>query len=264
MAVISIATLDFGRLADVADLDKARARIDQAASLTRAEWVRLAKRRLRNPETRRDYLRGLQPVERLGGHVLIQLTGKLPNMIERGWPATDLRQTMLSASAKGVRTSKKGYRYRYIMFRRYMYGKRVSQHMPQNAAHNIEQKIKILRRVARALKPTREVAGRGRVWGERTTAKKMREIGIRKARAHHALSLMAGLYRFEHSYGGRKQGSYGNFRTISTNPSSHRPGPHGDRNWLHPGIRARWISRDVREYLRLVVIPQVFAPGGVP
>lgn len=248
MAEIVVARIDLSALTEALDKDAILARTRKIAQLAHAQWILLAKRHLQS--TASDYIRGIQPVEETEGGARIELQGELPNMVERGWPATDLRRTLLTG--RNTKTSKAGHTYRYIAFRRTLSGGKQTQHAAAESQAALKRQFGALKRIAQALEPTRQVAGR-RQWGGRGP-----EGVVPKARARHLTDLYASLYRFEHSYQKRSQSNYGTFRTISTNPKSHRGGTAGGMNWVHPGIPARWLSREVEQWLRLVAVPQVF------
>lgn len=92
------------------------------ADAGRAEWVRLAGETYFT--TRRDYIRGIQPVRLSPGVATISLVGDLPNMLEHGMESRDLHDTLLGPNVplvplgqRGKHPSKGGGEYRAIPFR---------------------------------------------------------------------------------------------------------------------------------------------------
>lgn len=233
--------------------DFMREKITILSDLARAEIIRLAKERLHTSE--REYVGGVQPVQFRGRTASIVLTGVVPNMVEQGWPAHDLRDTVLR-SAK-TRTSKDGHRYLSIPFRMNMPGASGRNGNVIGAPYEAtdrsalgDQTVQSLRaqvsRDARALSPS-VMDGRKMKWGERLSAAQ----GGPLLRPRHATGLYTGMYRKEKQYGKTKQSTYGTFRTISTNPDSIRADGTG-MNWSHPGIEARNLFQVANEYLARV------------
>jgi len=229
-----------------ADLRRALQGIGSAA---RHEWIKVAKRELNT--TAQDYIRGIQDIETDGMRVTISLVGVLPNMVEQGMSAFDMRQTLLGPGSN-AKTAKDGSRYNTVPFRHGTPGtggRNVGRPMPR-AIHN----------VAKALEPTMSrpgglKAGPGGhtvAYGERIhpgmpmgrAAKKIME---RREQPHHTASIYAGMIKQLKVYGPVKKGegqhSYHTFRRISSRVTS---------GWQHPGISARLIHRKVQKYIARV------------
>jgi hypothetical protein len=217
--VITILSLDFGNVVEMVDPRVTRRKLAVIASLARNEWVRLAKQQV-GKSSRDDYVRGIQPVEATdrGGYV-ITLAGTLPNLIERGWDARDLRKVFLRGPK--VKVSAGGHRYRVIFFRAM-----VSDLTPGEYTR------------AKRLRSTVRKGPRGRIgYGERLSDPTPRK-------PHHATGLRDNMYRFEAGYSaGVRQAHYGTFRTITSNPAAERG------NWRHPGIRPHSIAPQVHKYI---------------
>lgn len=251
MGEIVLGTLDLSELKEQIDPAAIRRRISEVAALARSEWVRLAKQRFRS--TAADYIAGIAIEERENSSV-IRLTGRLPNMLEQGWPRTDLRDTMLKAGKRGVERSKTGHLYRSIMFRRSMGGMTgwpISQ--PASYQRGLQRRLKSIRKAAQALQPTRRTKGSdGRYKGAFGGSTGRVDA---KARRRHTNQLYERTYKFQ-EVGRKKHNFYGGFRTLSTNPATFR-----GNNWIHPGFKPARLARDVTMYVRLVAVPQVFQRG---
>lgn len=228
-----------------------RAQAGILAHLARAELMRLAKERLKTSE--RAYTGGILPITFEGRKALLILEGMFPNMVEHGWPAHDLRTTVLK-SAK-ARVSKAGHRYLAIPFRVMMPGATgrnaevlgVPYERSPSFAGRMTSAIlqRTVPKEARALSATTSTPGGGTSWGGRLPA----TSGGPLARPRHATGLYSALMRFGKGYGGGSGARYGTFRMISTNPASMRS-DLGGNNWMHPGIQARHLMRLVRDYIR--------------
>ncbi len=249
-----------------ADLKKAMKALGAAA---RAEWVSIASDELKS--TSRDYIQGIsQPnIQDDGRTARIQLTGVVPNMVEQGWPETDLRETVLNGPK--VKTSKEGYKYQSIPFRHGTPGtskRNVGAPMPK-PIHNVAKMLaptltgmgglgrgkgqSILDpttgMVIRRLTPggLRFEATRGTV-GQRTVTKISKMLNT-KSKEWHTTSIYTGMIRKVAAYGADKAGkavmqsSYMTFRTISNKPGSD------PRSWMHPGIKARNIAKRVQTFI---------------
>jgi hypothetical protein len=227
-----------------------RERVMVLADLARAEIIRLAKERLHSSE--RDYVAGIQPVQMNGRTAMIVLTGVIPNMVERGWPAHDLRDTILrSAKAK---TSKDGYKYMSIPFRINLPGATgrngsvMGQPYENSSAldgRTLSSFQADLKKSAQGLEASVRKNGKTN-WGGRLSAE---EGGPILNPGRHVTGLYTGMVRIQKNYNQKStQSRYGTFRTISTNPGSIRSDGH-NQNWTHPGIVARNIFQVASEYV---------------
>ncbi len=225
-----------GMMPTAVDMDRL---LDGVASAARQRWISIAKQELKS--TSRDYVFGIQEAEIKKRVARIDLVGALPNMVEQGWPATDLRRTLLGPGARNVKIGKDGARYNTIPFRHGSPGsggRNVGTPMPK-AIHN----------VAKTLAPTISIQkNQGRdatvIYGGRLIAKKgmraeAKRLLTEKSQTWHSSSIYKGMIRNEASYGKTKQSSYTTFRRISSKAK-------GDsRKWMHPGIKAHNIAKRV-------------------
>lgn len=233
--------------------------LEDMSAAAYAEWVRLAQNKLRT--TMIDYLTGLQSPE-IGEKVAtISLLGVLPNLVEQGMDATDLRQTLcwnVNAKNRKPIRDKSGFitgYYNTIPFRHgtpgstgisfpamgSAYGQPGSHSLAEVQGRTILSRegvrslAKNIYSEAKQLAPTTRFSRTATTWGARLPA------GLApKLKAHHATDIYAGMVRQIAAYRSAVQAQYMTFRRISTNSTT---------GWLHPGIEARQLHRKVDEYL---------------
>lgn len=207
-----------------------------------ATWKQLAQSDLRS--TARDYIAGIGAPSIDGARVEIALEGRIPNMVEQGWPGGDMRQWLLSGP--NVKQGANGP-YNVVPFRHGVPGtggRNVGAPMP-GAIHD----------VAKTLAPTISRPGPGgggapgqtTQWGERLhlglkMGSEARGILSSLKRPWHATSIYMSMVRkAQPTRSGKYQTSgYTTFRTISRHTSAE--GLH----WVHPGIRARRLVEKVQ------------------
>lgn len=229
------------------DVKKALRAIGAAA---RAEWISQASNELKSSS--RDYIQGIGEPKVSERSVQIQLTGALPNMVEQGWPETDLRTTVLRSPK--AKTNKKGGKYLAVPFRHGVPGSsgaNVGAPMPKP----IYQAAKNLQGVN---SPVQRLAGTRLTLDTPGLPKKAADILGTKQKEWHTTSIYMGMIKKVAMYGATqsgqavKQATYSTFRTIS---SSVKNDP---RSWLHPGIKKRGLAKKVEKYVR-EVLPKIFA-----
>jgi hypothetical protein len=220
----------------------------------RAEWISQASDELRS--TSRAYIQGIGEAVVGENSVSITLTGRLPLMVEEGWPQTDLRTTLLRSPK--AKTSKAGHKYMSIPFRHGTpgtSGRNVGRAMPR-PIHN----------VAKHLGATHSPARRLGLQGPRQPAlhagmkmsRKAKTILESKEKKWHSSSIYTGMIRKVAEYRNpdtgetSMQSSYQTFRTISENVKVD------PNHWLHPGIKARRIIPRVQRTVRTIA-SKVFA-----
>lgn len=248
------------------DPEALRARVRVLALLARAEWIRLAKERLRS--TAADYVRGIQPVEWVGSTLArVALVGPWPNVLEHGKAAWDLRETLLVVGKVAkVRISREGFRYLAVPFRHQAPGGGGARVMGVAYAGLLGEEAaralgRAIHRRAKQLEGTRSApggsAGGGQTrWGGRLATD---ELDVPRLRERHAGDLFAGMVRKEKTYARATQSSYATWRMISDNPASFRS-DDGGQNWRHPGIPAAGLLRQVQAHLEAET-PRVLAAG---
>jgi hypothetical protein len=210
--------------------------------------------------------------------VTITLRGALPNMVENGAPAYDLRSTLLNPAlpkkpgTKGVRRSKKGYLYRSIPFRRMGpnasgknaaalgaaesgAGKRDTSlaFRGQRTAEEARLLGRAVAREAKKLAPTTGMPGSKVKYGGRLPKG---TAGATPLRPRHKTDLYEGIIREEKKYQTATQSQLMSFRMISTNPGSFREDAAGgapQMNWMHPGIVARRLIPETETYVQTVL-----------
>jgi hypothetical protein len=218
----------------------------------RSRWIELAQDALKS--TSRDYVQGIgQPVVAEDGHsVRLELTGQIPNMVEQGWAAHDLRDTVLGGPA--TRVSKEGNRYVRVPFRHGTpgsSGRNVGKPMPR-AVHAAAKALAptlregLGRPGARSiLEPQASTAHRLQI-GMAGASKQVERILAKKEQEWHKSSVYSGMIREVAAYAKTQQNKFMTFRTISDKPGAD------PRSWLHPGIKARNFAEKVRDHVRQV------------
>lgn len=226
----------------------------------RDKLIALASQKLNS--SRADYIHGIQPLELDNDGVALVLAGALPNMVEHGWDARQLQETLLHGPGvdhSKIYTAEDGSKYRFIPFRHKTpgagsdlsgvrmgaaYGVRGAASLAQ--PHTLVKDTKALGR--RVHKAAKQLAGREGM-----------QAGLApKLRAHHATDIYAGMRVNKQAVsapgGGGKaafQRTYTSFRAISDKQES----PH----WFHPGIKAREFFDDTQAYVEKVAQAAVAA-----
>lgn len=180
-------------------------------AVARSEIIRLAKSKLNT--TLRDYEMGVQPPRIEGDSIVIEVLGKVANMVEEGWSGGDLRASLKSNPK--ARLSKSGKLYAFIPFR---------HGSPKSSGRSGAPMTKSVHQVAKGLGPTMTIPfAKGTKWGEQTPS------GLEpKLKEHHQTDIYAGMYRQEKTYSKATQSGYVTFRTISEDSAM---------GWQHPGIK---------------------------
>lgn len=205
------------------------------ATVARQRIVGNAQSKLRT--SARDYIAGVQEVEVKGLVASVTLTGVVPNMIEVGWPETDLRLTLLGPGAKNAKTAADGSRYNTVPFRHGTPGtggRNVGKPMPKSI-------FEAAKRLAPTLSRPGKIESRGGAvvaYGQRLDPSQpmssaARRILRTKMKPWHATSIYMGMIRQQKTYAKATQSQYTTFRRISTNVRRAKA------HWLHPGISAR-------------------------
>lgn len=263
MIQAKVVLIDAGGLASLPLFNTEAARRDIARQImqgARAKLIHMASQRLNS--SRADYIHGVQPLEEVDGGVALVLAGSLPNMVEHGWGARDLRETLLDSpnvDGSKVHESKDGFRYRFIPFRHktpnagsdLSGGRMGSAYGPKSAAS--------LAQPHTLVKDTQALGRRLHKAALNLQPREGMQAGLApKLRPHHKTDIYAGMrvnrQAVSHPGGGGKvahQRTYTSFRAISD-----RPGTEG---WYHPGIQARDFFREVGAYVQKVAVPAVEA-----
>lgn len=249
--------------------------LDSVAASARAKWIRLAQVELK--ATAQTYIEGIQDVRAERGVRMIQLAGWLPNAIEQGLPAFDLRDTILHnprAKARRPLWSQAGRSggqvqvgwYANIPFRHgtpgttglagspmgSLYGPRGDKSRRQGGdLLDTEQAAEFGKQVYRDAKKLRTKRGRrpaGQM-GEKAVQQSYEGAGGKGKpllRPHHQTSIYAGMRRERKPYVNPKtqkttvQSQYITFRRIST---------ENTEGWDHPGIEARNFAQQVLDHV---------------
>jgi hypothetical protein len=218
-----------------ADVDRV---VQGLASAARQRWIRYAQTDLKSSS--RDYVQGISEVEIKGRVATIALQGQLPNMIEKGWPQTDLRKTLLGPGSK-AKTAKDGSRYNTVPFRHGTPGsggRNVGTPMPEPIYQYAKKLAPTLSRPMASGKSQTVLYGQ-RLQPRSGMKAEAFKLLTTKAKPWHSMSIHRGMIREEKMYAKTKQSQYTTFRTISSKVS------RGKQHWLHPGIKAHHIAKKV-------------------
>jgi len=237
--------------------------IANIANAARAHWLNLAASQLRS--TSGIYERGIQDPVILGDTARISLLGVMPNMVENGASAFDMRDALCGPSSRNRKPIMKkragqapaivGW-YNTIPFRHGTPGTTgrnfaemgeafsPDAEISQAAEHTVlteEERNQVRERVydaARQLRTTVGRSGGGSVWGGRLQA------GLAPLlRGHHKTDIYAGMIKAQGAYDRETQSGYVTFRRISTTETS---------GWKHPGIKARHFAEKVAEFVQRI------------
>ncbi len=230
------------------------------AEAARNEWLRLAGNELST--TRRDYINGIQQVKSQHGQSVISLVGALPNAIEQGMDAVDMRDTLLGPHVPVVARGQRGKHaavsksgkwsyYRAIPFRHATPGTTGAVGPAMGSAYGGHDAVadakKLGREVykaAKKLEATRSASGQKVAYGGRLPA------GLApKLRPHHATDIYAGMIKSQKTYEKATQSQYTTFRTIST---ANKVG------WIRPATQGRFFAKEVANFVQKIA-PQAFS-----
>lgn len=199
-------------------------------------WQNQAKRSLRS--TRDVYLKNLNIGQITPLRKFIILTGKLPNMLEDGVGAFDMKQSMLNSPK--AKTSKSGKRYITIPFRHAS-----ADSLGENSAFS-DVMPPTVEAIVKRLQPKRTVLGAGFTMTSKAQAlsfdKIPKQFQIPNSRPavsnlntqksysayEHKSPIYEGMIREEKTYEKATQSQYVTFRRISENSDVN--------SWIHRGI----------------------------
>jgi hypothetical protein len=253
MIDLSVTNWMSDRLIAMAGADMMGRILDDIATAARAKWVSLARSELNT--MRQAYIQGISEVQKIGNKArVITLTGRMPNAVENGMPAFDLRETLLNQRSRLRRVSADGSAYGRVPFRHGTAGSRGQAGTPMGRAYgptgpssrglgnvmDMESSQQLGANIAKAakrLKPTRAWRSRaGTHYGGRLPAGMAPKLA-----SHHKSDIYAGMVRVRHTYERATQTQYRTWRTISE---------RNTEGWKHPGIEARHLAKKVDEYVR--------------
>lgn len=231
--------------------------LDDLSAAARAKWVRAAQTTLRS--SAQTYIQGISEVESDEGQRVITLEGWLPNAIESGVAAWDLRQTVLQGP--NVKIGQDGARYQSVPFRHGTpgttglvgspMGMRYGPQGPQSIAlvsgghmsgTEAEKLGETLYKRAKALRD------RKRKSGKTTRGRLAAGVGgVRKLAPWHSTDIFAGMQRTRKTSINETTGKkttqttgYMTWRTISENSKT---------GWMHPGIESRNLLDQVQRHV---------------
>lgn len=211
-------------------------------AVVQQRWVSLAQQSLHS--TARDYVAGIQPVEVSNRVARVVLVGVMPNLVEHGMSAFDLRTTLLGPGAKNAKTAKDGSRYNTVPF---------GHGTPGSGGHNVGRPMpQSIHAVAKRLTPSVSRPEGGTQWGGRIhhgmrMSSAARAILNTKEKPWHWGSTYLGMVKQQKTYAKATQNKFTSFRRISSNVS------RGKQHWLHPGIRARNLAVRVQRDMGPIV-----------
>lgn len=226
--------------------------LSDIAESVRKKWKDLAGKRLYT--SRRDYVRGIQPVELAHLRATITLVGVVANLVENGMPETDLRDTLLGPNVpvapfglpgKRQGSEHEGHYYRAIPFRHatpgttgavgVAMGRAYQEQLGEGAAKRLGREVyAAAKQLGEDGGGTRTAPYRGTAYGAR-----LPEGLAPKLREHHVTDIYAGMIRQEKVYEKKQQASYVTFRTIST---EKREG------WIRPATDGVKLGAEVAQF----------------
>lgn len=208
-----------GNIADPIE-NALRNSVQTSLAIIRDRWQREAQNKLKT--SRMDYLLGLSfnsivyPLDSDGFVGAIQLDGKLPNMIERGFQPFDMK-VGFSKSGRVTKTKGGGW-YLTIPFR---------HSTPKSNGSFGAPMPKSVYNVAKKLAPNGKMSVKG---GNRTSW-----TGYT-----HKNNIYDGLQRIVKSYQNSNQSQYYTFRRVSNKSDS--------RSWWHPGYTGARIAESIMPF----------------
>ncbi len=218
--------LDIGDLAFLRAAPSIQPLIDNAlvgiAESARNKWVKLAQSHLTT--TRGTYLQGIQsPNLERSGMAVVDLVGKLPNMIEQGASGFDIKEAMLNAQHK---VSSEGHRFRVVG---------LQMLTPKARGVNAQSSSMLYERPGADSHSRRQGVASGSMLIAKEIFAKARQLksgqslprhlGLRPLNPKHSNSPFDSLQ----AAGAKGHRYYVAFRTMSD----------GVNKWQHPGLRAR-------------------------
>lgn len=220
-----------------------RQTLPEIAEAIRNDIVSQAQSRL-GPQSSREYIMGVSllqypvtPAMMLRGSTIhfatVGLVGWLPNALEHGLPAYDMKPGLLKG--RNARVGKDGSRYNTVPFRHATPDSTGHAGIPMGGAERkagmsrsqAELLGKRIHRKAQDLSATTSHPKTGTQWGQRLSA---RTGGAKKLKSHHTTDIYAGMVRMEKTYKLATQNQYRTFRRVSDKSDPIK--------WLHPGIEA--------------------------
>lgn len=235
------------------------------ADAARAEWVRLAGETYFT--TRRDYVRGIQPVRLRPGVATISLVGDLPNMLEHGMESRDLHDTLLGPNVplvplgqRGKHPSKDGGEYRAIPFRQATPTAGGAVGQPMGRPYGKEGLVSDAKafgeriyELAKGLNPTIGAPGGERKYGGRLGGEALQDVYREfkipegKLRPYHAVDIYSGMIRSEKTYESKKpQSFYMTFRTIAKDVGGN---PVGSSPWVTKAREGDMLHKKVSAFV---------------
>jgi len=239
-----------------------------------AEWQRLGAKELAESSFRLDYLNAIHEPELSPGQAVVALVGELPNMLEHGAPAQDMRDFLLDpgrvpvkepgAGGRGMYETEDGDFYRAIPFRHTTPGSKEAPRgkatgLEMGKAYSKEAAVGNWKRMgaevyaqAKALTAYRDAyapledkklpAGVGGAYALRNPT----------TGTAHKSDIYEGMIREEHTYseGGPAQSQYITFRTISTAVN--------DGSWIRKPFPARHLAEKVARFIERLA-PELIA-----
>lgn len=219
------------------------------ATGARSKWLKLAGERLHSSAV--EYAAGIQEVQLAEGAAVIELVGRLPNMVEHGASAFDMHEGLLGDDASFWIEAKDGGRFRVIPFRHKTPGATQTGGSPMGFAFS--EPGEGSRRVRPPGGSDPEAIGKA-VYKKAQRLKPHQRLPaglVPKLKPIHATDVYAGMKKnLQKIAGGKTQSTYVTFRTIAVDAAG-RPSPEG--KWRHPGIEARHLGDEVADYVEKVL-----------
>ncbi len=187
-----------------------------AANLARDEWIKVARSNLRT--SRNEYISNIQPPEMEGKKAVIKLTGWLPNALEQGIGAFDMKPGFLGSSkARGLQN-----KYFTVPFPMKSTGSvGASPPVMPSSIYSLASKLQF----GQSLKLPKTYEGYG-------LRSKLSQDMSRWGNYTWKTSPFQGVTKLKKFPGQRQSGTqYKTFRRVSRNSAKS--------SWIHPGFRSR-------------------------
>lgn len=222
--------------------------LPQIAAYAIDKMSRVADAKLRT--TAHVYKSGLQQPGSIvvtGDQVDIKLVGKLPNELENGFKAFDMKPKLLAST--NAKTGANGSRYVDVPFHHATSQAATRmQGMPADVKQRVDRAVRVERNKAKLEK--RPMRNPLRVTGRSApTMRTQQRVGMKPQTVRTKVGIYDDMIRHAMKVGKRTLAEHVTIRRVSSNSESH--------SWWHPGfvgVKARkTVSRDVRTMARAMV-----------
>ena len=206
--------------------DIAEGLLDKCLEVIKDNWEVVANDELAS--SRAIYVAGISSHKKTSDEGVVQLAGTLPNWIESGKAAYDMKPILLGG--KNTKTSKSGSRYIVIPFR---HGSNTS--LSENFNSSLPKSVE---NVAKKLKPQEKLKKQNipSPYNNPKTKPAFSNIETKQSFGSytHKSSIYEGIKKVTKQYAAARQSKYSTFRVVSTNSDVN--------SWIHPGFVAKNLA----------------------